>query len=348
MVEFAGWMMPVQYTGVIEEHNAVRKVAGLFDVSHMGEIEVSGRDATDCVQWLTTNNVRKLEDGQAQYSVLCNEHGTVVDDVIVYRFSPTRYIVVANASNAAKDFAWFQSHSKGDVTIRDASGDYALIAFQGPRAAEILQPLTDVDLTAVAHYHFAEGAVEGSPAIIARTGYTGEEGFEIFVGPSDAPKVWQALIEKGKPRGVSPAGLGARDTLRIEMKYSLYGHEITEETNPIEAGLGWVVKLKNPDDFVGKSTLVDIKARGLTRKLVGFRMNDPGIPREGYSILVGENDVGVVTSGTMSPSLSCAVGIGYVALAHAQEGTDISVDIRGRPRKATIVKTPFYPPPHRR
>ena len=342
MVDFAGWMMPVQYTGVMQEHRAVRSAAGLFDVSHMGEIEVTGKGATDCLQYLTTNDVKKLVDGQAQYSVLCNEHGTVIDDIIVYRFSTERYIVVVNASNAAKDFAWFQSHMKGDAVVRDASDEFAMIAFQGPLSPEILSEFTDLDLASLGSYRFTSGAVAGVNAIVARTGYTGEVGFELFTSPSDAPALWQAIIERGKPRGVLPAGLGARDTLRLEMKYSLYGHEITDETNPIEAGLGWIVKLKDSDDFIGKRTLMKIKERGTSRKLVGFRMTQPGIPREGYPILTGGRRAGFVTSGTMSPSLACAIGIGYVEIENAAEGTDISVDIRGRPRKATIVKTPFY------
>ncbi|MBN1282711.1 MAG: glycine cleavage system aminomethyltransferase GcvT [Proteobacteria bacterium] len=348
IVDFAGWLMPVQYTGVIDEHRAVRAAAGLFDVSHMGQVEVAGPGATDCVQHLTTNDVKRLVDGQAQYSVVCNERGTVVDDVIVYRMNPERYMIVVNASNAAKDFAWFQSHATGRATLRNASDDYALIAFQGPLAAELLAPLADADLASIKTYCFTEGAVAGAKAIIARTGYTGEDGFEIFTSPADATPVWQALLERGKQRGVLPAGLGARDTLRLEMKYSLYGHEITEDTNPIEAGLGWVVKLDTPDDFVGKAALVDIKAGGQTRKLAGFRMTEPGIPRQGYRIIAGGRDAGFVTSGTMSPSLECAIGIGYVKADAAAEGSDISIDIRGRARKATVVKTPFYKPRQRK
>ncbi len=348
IVDFAGWLMPVQYTGVIDEHKAVRTAAGLFDVSHMGQVEVTGPGATDCIQHLTTNDVKKLVDGQAQYSVVCNERGTVVDDIIIYRFNPERYIIVVNASNVAKDFAWFESHAKGKAQLRNVSDKYALIALQGPLAAEILSPMAEADLASVKTYCFTEGKVAGAKAIIARTGYTGEDGFEIFTSPADAPGVWQALIEKGKPRGLKPAGLGARDTLRLEMKYSLYGHEITDETNPIEAGLGWVVKLDTPDDFVGKKALVEIKTRGLYRKLVGFEMIDAGIPRQGYRIVAGSRDVGCVTSGTMSPSLECAIGIGYVPSELAAEGTDIFIDIRGRARKATVVKTPFYKPSHKK
>ncbi len=342
IVDFAGWEMPVQYTGVIDEHRAVRAAAGLFDVSHMGQLEITGPGATEAVQYLTTNDVRKMTDGRAQYSILCNERGTVVDDIIVYRFSPTRYMLVVNASNAAKDFAWCRSHLKGNAAIRDKSDEYALIAFQGPLAAKILSNFTDYDLPSMISYHFGEGKVAGKSAIIARTGYTGEDGFEIFTAPADAVHVWQALLEKGKGMGVAPAGLGARDTLRMEMKYSLYGHEITEETNPLESGLGWVVKLDTPDDFIGKAALVDVKKKGLSRALVGFKMQDSGIPRQGYPIIVAGKQAGIVTSGTMSPSLEYAIGIGFVPRESSALGTEISVDIRGRARKATIVETPFY------
>jgi glycine cleavage system T protein (aminomethyltransferase) len=342
IVDFAGWQMPVQYRGVMEEHRAVRAAAGLFDVSHMGQILIEGPAATECVQHLTTNDVRKLTDGRAQYSILCNERGTVVDDIIVYRLAATRYILVVNASNAAKDFAWCKAHAQAGATLTDVSDDYALIAFQGPKAAAILATLTEIDLSTIGTYHFREGKVAGRRAIVARTGYTGEDGFELFVSPADATPVWQALLERGKPQGVQAAGLGARDTLRLEMKYSLYGHEITEETNPLEAGLGWVVKLDVAEDFVGKAALLEIKQRGPTRALVGFEMVDPGIPRQGYPILVDGTSQGIVTSGTMSPSLEKAIGIGYVPCAAASIGQHIFVDIRGRAREATVVKTPFY------
>ncbi len=342
MVDFAGWQLPVLYTGVIEEHRAVRNAAGLFDVSHMGEIEIAGAGATECVQHLTTNDVRKLVDGQAQYSLLCREDGGVIDDVIVYRFGPERYIIVVNAANSEKDFAWIESHPTGDVSIRDASADWAMVAFQGPAAADVLAKLTEADLASIGHYHFRESKVAGRPAIIARTGYTGEDGFEIFTAPAGAPRLWQAIIERGRPRGVLPAGLGARDTLRLEMRYSLYGHEITEETNPLEAGLGWVVKLKNDEDFIGKDAIRRIKEQGLARSLVGFQMAEPGIPRQGYPIVIDGTVVGQVTSGTMSPSLERAIGIGYVPAKYREIGQEICIDIRGRSRKAVVVETPFY------
>lgn len=343
MVDFAGWEMPVQYTGVIDEHRTVRTAAGLFDVSHMGQIEIAGPGAETLIQNLTTNDVKKLVDGRAQYSIFCNERGTVIDDIIVYRFSSTRFIIVVNASNAPKDFAWCQRHERRDATVTDRSSDFALIAFQGPLAAKILQTQTGVNLADIGTYYFTVGEVSGvKDVVIARTGYTGEDGFELFIRPDASPAVWQALLEHGKPHGVKPTGLGARDTLRLEMKYSLYGHEITEETNPIEAGLGWVVKLDTPDDFIGKAAILDIKKQGLTRKLVGFQMVDRGIPRQGYRILAGSKEIGVVTSGTMSPSLDAAIGIGYVPVGSEAAGGKISIDIRGEPREAIIVQTPFY------
>ncbi|MFH0799252.1 MAG: glycine cleavage system aminomethyltransferase GcvT [Pseudomonadota bacterium] len=343
MVDFAGWEMPVQYTGVIDEHLAVRKAAGLFDVSHMGEIEIAGPDAEAQVNLLTTNDVTKMTDGRAQYSILCNERGTVVDDIIVYRFESTRYIIVVNASNTAKDFAWCKAHIMGNATIRDLSDEFALIAFQGPKAPAILQGLTDISLDSIAKYHFRQGPVAGKKdVLVARTGYTGEDGFELFVSPADAAAVWQALLEQGKSAGVKPAGLGCRDTLRLEMKYSLYGHEITEETNPIEAGLGWVVKLGKSSDFIGKALLVEINKRGLPRKLAGFKMVDRGIPRQGYTIMIDGKPAGIVTSGTMSPSLGVAIGIGYVPAGRDEIGNKISIDIRGQEREAVTVETPFY------
>ena len=344
MVEFAGWEMPIQYTGIIDEHQAVRTHAGLFDVSHMGEIEFTGPDALDCINYLTANNADSLSNGQAQYSILLNEKGTVIDDIIVYRLANERFLMVVNASNMEKDFKWVSSKTKGNVKITDRSNDYALIAFQGPLAATILNELTDIDLNIIPPFNFKEGAVCGQEnCIIARTGYTGENGFEIYTPPSAAPSIWQGILEKGKPQGVKPIGLGARDTLRMEMKYSLYGHEITDETNPLEAGLGWVVKLDKPQDFIGKETLLKIKEEGLKRKLVGFKMQERGIPRTGCDIIADNKKIGFVTSGTMSPSLKEAIGLGYVPLEYSRQGSNIWVDIRGAQRQAIIVKTPFYP-----
>lgn len=343
MVEFGGWDMPVFYTGIIDEHLAVRSNAGLFDVSHMGEIEFSGPDALTCVNYLTPNNAASLIDGQAQYSMLLNERGTIVDDIIVYRFNEERFVFVVNASNIEKDYKWITSHDKGNVQIKNRSDEFALIAFQGPRAASILKGLTDVDIDRLAPFHFSQGSFqERDNCIIARTGYTGEDGFEIFCAPRASVSIWQELLEVGKAKGVVPTGLGARDTLRMEMKYSLYGHEITDDTNPLEAGLGWVIKLEKPVDFIGKSALEKVKKDGLKRKLIGFKMIERGIPRSGCDIYLNDEKVGFVTSGTMSPSLKEPIGIGYVPATNAKEGDKFFIDIRGSRRQAMVVKTPFY------
>jgi aminomethyltransferase len=343
IVDFAGWEMPIQYTGIIDEHVSVRTNAGLFDVSHMGEIEFEGPDALSYLNYLTANNVQALADGQAQYSILLNNKGTVVDDIIVYRLRQDHFIMVVNASNTDKDFKWIISNKKGDVKITNRSADYALIAFQGPKAASVLKSLTDVDLENLPAFHFKQGTVCGQKdCIVARTGYTGEDGFEIFSSPDSAPIIWQGILEQGKRAGVVPVGLGARDTLRLEMKYSLYGHEITDETNPLEAGLGWVVKLDKPGGFIGKEALLKIKKDGLKRKLVGFKMLERGIPRPGFDIMDNHNKIGFVTSGTMSPSLKEAIGIGYVPVEFSNEGEKFWVDIRGGHRQAIVVKTPFY------
>ena len=343
MTEFSGWMMPIQYSSIIEEHLAVRTNAGLFDVSHMGEIEFRGPQALDYVNYVSTNNVHNLKDGQAHYSLLLNESGTVIDDIILYRLQQDHFIMVVNASNIEKDYEWLISQTKGEVRITNNSDNYALIALQGPKAATILQGLTDIDLNQLAHFQFAKGSIsDQKECIAARTGYTGEDGFELFCPPPSAPFIWQSILEKGKPEGIKPIGLGARDTLRLEMKYSLYGHEISDKINPLEAGLGWAVKLDKPGDFIGKQALLRIKQEGLKRKLVGFKMQDRGIPRSGCSILSDHQKIGFVTSGTMSPSLKEAIGLGYVPLDYTPEGSKFSVDIRGGLRQAVVVKTPFY------
>ncbi len=341
--DFAGWEMPIQYSGIIDEHMAVRTKAGLFDVSHMGEIEFEGLDALLCLNYLTCNNVEALVDGQAQYSMLLNDRGTVVDDIIVYRFNRQHFIIVVNASNTEKDFRWILSKKKGDCTIKNTSDSYALIALQGPLASSILKTLTDIEIEKIPSFHFKEGTVCGQKGcIIARTGYTGEDGFEIFSSPDSVVPIWRMILETGKTKGVIPAGLGARDTLRLEMRYSLYGHEITDETNPLEAGLGWVVKLDKPCDFLGKKALLEVKKTGLKRKLVGFKMLERGIPRHGCNIMNNHDKIGFVTSGTMSPSLKEAIGLGYVPIEFSEEQNKFWIDIRGAHRQAIVVKTPFY------
>ncbi len=343
MANFAGWQMPIQYSGIIKEHNAVRTSAGLFDVSHMGEIEFSGPQALPTVNYLTANDASKLQDGHAQYSILLNEKATVIDDIIVYRFSAEKFLMVVNASNAEKDFNWVTQNNKFQATISDRSNDYALLALQGPTAQEALQNITNAHLDILSSFHFVQAEIaDQTNCFIASTGYTGEKGYELFCPPESASAVWQAILEKGNHLGVLPAGLGARDTLRLEMKYSLYGHEISDQTNPLEAGLSWVVKLNQENNFIGKQALQNIKKQGLNRKLVGFKMLDRSIPREGCPIHINNEKVGVVTSGTMSPSLKQGIGIGYVPIEMANIDNKIFIDIRGSLREALIVKTPFY------
>ncbi|HTL11850.1 MAG TPA: glycine cleavage system aminomethyltransferase GcvT [Bdellovibrionota bacterium] len=349
MVDFGGWELPVQYTGIIDEHLACRGAAGLFDVSHMGEFHVEGPSAAAFLDFAVTNHVSKTAVGQAQYNVLCHPSGGIVDDLVIYRRADDRFLVVVNASNTDKDFKHFQgllndnrSRFSG-LKLENHSAEYTQIAVQGPKAEAILQKLTETRLSDIKTYRFAEGKVCGSiTAILARTGYTGEDGFEVYCPWKDGPTVWKALIEAGTPMGLKPCGLGARDTLRTEMKYPLYGHELADETNPLEAGLGWVVKF-DKGDFVGRGPLEKIKAAGPARKLVGLEVLDRGIPRQGYRVLTadGREALGVLTSGTQSPSLKKAIGIAYVRADHAAAGTDVSVEIRGTPVKAKIVPTPF-------
>ncbi len=344
MVDFGGWEMPVQYSGVIEEHLAVRSAAGLFDVSHMGEIEVRGKKALDYIQELTINDASKLVDGQVQYSAMCYENGGVVDDLTLYRFSADHYLFCVNASNIEKDFAWMKEVlEKGDfpdVQLTNRSDDYAQLALQGPAADAILARLTDTDLASLVYYHFVEGKVAGAPAIISRTGYTGEAGFELYFAPQHAVQIWQALMETGAPDGLLPIGLGARDTLRLEKKYALYGHELSSQIKPLEAGLAWITKLDKPS-FIGRESLCRMKEAGVPRRLVGLRMAESGIPREHYPVFVGDEEVGIVTSGTMSPSLRVGVALALVATGHHAVGTELTVGIRNRRVAAEVVKTPF-------
>jgi aminomethyltransferase len=341
MVEFAGYDMPVQYSGVIAEHEAVRTAAGLFDVSHMGELHFRGAGAVATVEKLLPGNVSALPVGRAVYSVLLKPDGGIVDDVIVYRLGLEELLMVVNAANRDKDAKWCASHLGEGCVFRDVSDAWALLALQGPKAAEILAPLTSVDLDATGPFHFAWGEVAGARAIASRTGYTGEDGFEIFVAPAAAPVVWEALLAAGRDKGLLPAGLGARDTLRTEVKYSLYGNDIDETTTPLEAGLEWLVKW-DKGEFIGREALERQKAAGLRRKLVGFEMVDPGIPRHGFPIVEGEREIGKVTSGTFSPTLRRAIGLGYVPVEKSGPGSEISVSIRGSVRRARVVQTPFY------
>ncbi len=346
MVPFGGWDMPVEYSGVIAEHKAVRTAAGLFDVSHMGQFEVEGEGAVAFLQRTTANDVGRLVDGQAQYSALPMPTGCPVDDIIVYRRSERRFLIVVNAANVEKDWRWLLDQKPSGCGVHDLSDEYALLALQGPKAAAILQGLTPLDLSKVAFYHFAEGRVDGTEAIVARTGYTGEDGFELFVAPEAAPALWRRLIEAGRPHGLVPVGLGARDTLRLEARMMLYGNDMDETTTLIEAGLGWIVSLDDAKgDFNGRAVLAEQKAKGAPRKLVGFEMAERGIPRHGYPVFLGDEAVGAVTSGTFAPFLQKSVGLCYLPSARAAVGTELAVEIRGRRTAARVVPTPFYKRP---
>ena len=344
MVPFGGWEMPVQYAGVIEEHQAVREQAGLFDVSHMGEIEVRGPEALALVQRLTTNDAAQLVDGQVQYSALCYPDGGVVDDVTLYRSSACHFLFCVNAANTDKDFAWMQRvHAESGLTgatLTNRSAEFAQLALQGPKAAAILARLTTVALDAIRYYHFGEGEVAGAPALISRTGYTGEDGFELYVPAAAAVGLWNRLLETGRDDGLAPIGLGARDTLRLEKGYAHYGHELSPTISPLEAGLGWIVKLEK-GDFVGREALVRQKAAGIPRRLVGLLMAERGIPREGYPVYAGERQVGSVTSGTMSPSLKVGIALALVEAAQAVPGGELLVGVRDRKLRAQLVKPPF-------
>lgn len=342
MVPFAGYSMPVQYpTGIKAEHAAVREAAGLFDVSHMGEFMVRGPEALDLVQRISVNDASKIEVGQAQYSAMCLESGCVIDDLIIYRFAD-RYMLVVNAANLEKDWAWVSKHAGDfDVELENASDAIALLALQGPRAREILRPLANLDVDEVKYYRFAEGEVAGVPAVISGTGYTGEDGFELYVPADRAVEVWRAVLDEGRDSGLIPAGLGARDSLRLEVGYALYGNDLDEEHSTLESGLGWVTKL-DKGDFVGRDALAAQKEAGVTRRLVGLRLTGKGFPRPGYDIVSQGEVVGHVTSGTVSPTLGYGVALGYVPVELSKAGTEVQVDARGRLVDAVVQRPPFY------
>ena len=342
LVEFGGWEMPVQYSGIIDEHRAVRTHAGLFDVSHMGEFKVEGQDALAFLQHLVPNDVSRLAINQALYTQLCLPDGGTIDDLIIYKFDDGRYMLVVNAANIEKDFSWVDKQAKDfNVKITNQSSEIALLALQGPEAQSILQPMTEVDLSTIKYYHCLPGTVNGIDCIISRTGYTGEDGFELYCSSADVPKLWNDLLAAGKDHGLLPTGLGARDTLRLEASYCLYGHELDEQTNPLEANLGWTVKL-NKDEFIGHDALVKVKAQGPKRKLVGIEMVERGICRGGYAIYEDDQQIGVVTSGAPSPTLNKSIGMGYVEATHAVVGKPVFIDIRGKRTAAQIVALPFY------
>jgi aminomethyltransferase len=343
MVDFGGWDMPVQYTaGVIAEHLATREKAGLFDVSHMGEIWVEGEDAIAFVNRITTNDVTKLVDGQAHYSALPNETGGVVDDLLVYRFDQDKLLLVVNASTTDKDWDWITSQKRDEnITLTNASADYCQIAVQGPRALEIAQKFTDVDLAEIKYYHFTVDKFDGVDAIISRTGYTGEDGFEIYADKDEAVKLWNDLMEAGAEFGILPAGLAARNTLRLESAMSLYGNELGDDISPLEANLGWICKL-NKGEFTGREQLVELKEKGLQKKLVGFEMVDKGIARDHFDVYVGDEKVGYVTSGSPAPFLKKNIGLAFVPVEFAKTGQEITIDVRGKKLAARVVPTPFY------
>lgn len=343
MHEFAGYNMPIEYSGIIDEHMTVCNGVGVFDVSHMGEFWVKGPHALEFIQQVTSNNAAVLTPGKVQYTCFPNETGGIVDDLLVYCYEPEKYMLVVNAANIEKDWNWCVSHNMVGAELENSSDNIGQLAIQGPKAVEVLQKLTLVDLSEIPYYQFKVGEFAGIPnVILSNTGYTGAGGFELYFYPSDAMKVWEAIFEAGAPEGIKPIGLGARDTLRLEMGFCLYGNDIDDTTSPLEAGLGWITKFVEGKNFTNRAALEQQKAAGVTRKLVGFEMIDRGIPRHGYALTDTEgNVIGHVTSGTMSPTRKIGIGLGYVKAEFAKPGTTICLDNRGRKLKAQVVKPPF-------
>ena len=339
LVPFAGYLMPVQYSGIVKEHHAVRKSAGIFDVSHMGEFIVRGPTAEAFLNLVTINDVTSIKTGQAQYSAMCYADGGIVDDFLIYRYDDY-FMLVVNASNLEKDYNWLSDQLIAGVTIENRSAEISLIALQGPRSRDILRELTDVAVDDIPFYHFLEGQVADKAVTIARTGYTGELGFELYANNEDIAIVWDNLMEAGAQYDLVPVGLGARDTLRLEMKFCLYGNDIDKTTNPIEAGLGWITKL-GKSDFIGKSAIIAHK-ENLRRRLVCIEMQERAVPRPGYKLYRGEEEIGIMTSGTHSPSLNTGIGLAYLNRGFTKSGTEIDVDVRGKLKKAIVVKPPFY------
>jgi aminomethyltransferase len=344
MVDFGGWNMPVQYSGIVDEHNAVRTGVGLFDVSHMGEIVVRGPESAKLVDYVSTNNAAKLKVGQAHYSGLLYEHGGFVDDILVHKVSDTEWFLCVNASNQDKDFEHIREQNKFEADVEFASPNFAQIAIQGPKGLATLQKLTQTNLSEIKYYWFVDGEVSGTEARIAHTGYTGEDGFEIYVAPQEAARIWRELLAAGEEFNIKPCGLGARNTLRLEAKMALYGHELTASINPFEADLGWIVKMEKPD-FVGRAALQKSQEQGLTRKLAGFEMTERGIGRDGYEVFIDGKAAGWVTSGGPSPTLNKNIGLCYLPLSHTAAGNPIQISIRNAPVAAVTVPTPFYKRP---
>jgi aminomethyltransferase len=332
--------MPIQFKGIMEEHRKARSSVGLFDITHMGEFEIKGKDALTFLQKTTTNDVSKLSEYQVQYSSMCYEDGGIVDDLLVYRL-PDRFYLVVNASNIEKDFNWLKSHLFGDVKLENLSDQTALLAVQGPVAEKVMAKLTDVDLNKIKYYWAARGKVAGKEILFSRTGYTGEDGFELYMPNEYGEHFWDAIMQAGKEFGIEPIGLGARDSLRLEMKYMLYGNDIDQTTNPLEAGLGWIVKL-DKGDFIGKGPTLKLQKEGLKRKLVAFELSDKAFPRQHYQIEKKGKRIGEVTSGTFSPSLEKGIGLGYVDIQSSEVGSELEINIRGKDYQARVVKPPFY------
>lgn len=343
MVPFAGYNMPVQYAGVNVEHETVRNAVGVFDVSHMGEFMITGPEALDLIQKVTTNDASVMTPGRAQYSCMPNGEGGIVDDLIIYKMNDEKYMLVVNASNIEKDWNWISSHNFYDAKMENLSDEYSLLAIQGPKAIEAMQSLTPIDLSAIKYYHFEIGEFAGVPdVIISATGYTGSGGFEIYCKNEDVSNLWDKVFEAGKSYGIEPIGLAARDTLRLEMGFCLYGNDIDDTTSPIEAGLGWITKFSK-EDFIDRERLLKQKEEGVSSKLVAFEMVDRGIPRHDYPIVDADgNTIGKVTSGTMSPSMKIAIGLGYVTTDHSAVGSEIYIEVRNKALKAKVVKLPFF------
>lgn len=341
MVEFGGWEMPVQYKSVLEEHRCVRNAVGLFDISHMGEIFVEGEGASDFINYVTTNDIRRIANGGCQYAACCYQNGGIVDDVISYQFSPQKYLVVVNASNTEKDFKWFCQNNHFPATLENQSASYCQLALQGPKAKKVLAPLVETSLSALSYYHFCETVFQGEKIILSRTGYTGEDGFEIYGAWEKAPFFWEHILRAGEEDGILPIGLAARDTLRLEAAYSLYGHEISESIHPLEARQGLIVKL-DKKEFIGKEALQKIAKDGAKRQLVGLEMMSLGIPRQGYGVMAGDQKIGFVTSGTFSPTLEKAIALAMVEKPHARVGQEVNVEIRQKMQSAQVIQLPFY------
>lgn len=343
IIDFAGWALPVQYEGIIQEHEAVRNAAGMFDVSHMGEVKAEGKEAFDFVQNLVTNDISVLENHQVIYTLMCYPDGGVVDDLLVYKFDNENFLLVINASNIDKDYQWMKDNSSNfNLKLSNISNEVSQIALQGPKAQSILQKLVNVNLTDIEFFHFNDNVlIDGMKCLVSRTGYTGEDGFEIYTENKNIEKIWNLVMEAGKPEGLKPTGLGCRDTLRFEACLPLYGNEISKDVTPLEAGLGFFVKLKK-ENFIGKDVLVAQKANGLKRKLVGFEMKDRGIPRHGYEVLGNGEKIGFVTTGYFSPTLKKNIGLALVSADYSQLGTEISVVVRNKPLKAEVISKKFY------